>query len=292
MNSLFPVLAAVEDLDAPTYESLHLGRATDEDADVAPQSQDKDIVKSFAVSSSMRSMARLLRSQRKCFSIFRGFGWHFLWNILKGMVLLLTFRLPSLLGFLAQVILSLAFIQLHTLWVHTIITKPSSTPFWRRLVPARKIMKAVALPMAILLIAEATTRHVLLYTYKSKDMKWENFFPMGADPGNAVIFWLVLATLTAILIIPAHLLLVRVEASLLPADERTIVPLDPAISGSQYDCGYLPLTKAWTSLSRTSRSNLIFLYVKLFLLTFAIVAVVGFVDFMWYILMAMQYWRF
>ncbi|KAH8893866.1 hypothetical protein GQ53DRAFT_745303 [Thozetella sp. PMI_491] len=293
VNSIFPVLAAVEDLDAPIYESLGLGRVANEDADESPVQQDKDGSKPRAVSSSFKSMFRLLYSGRKCFSLSKGFGWLLLWNMVKcSVVLLATFKLPSGLGFLAQVLLPLALVQLHTLWVHTILASPSPKPFWRRLVPASKIFKAVALPMLILLMAEATTQRILLHFYRSKKMKWEDFFPMGTAMDKAFEFWLLLAALTFILIIPAHLLLVRVEASVLPADERTIIPLDPAISVSKQGREYITFIEAGKSLTRTSLINLIFLYVRIFLITGAVVALVGFVDFTWYIIMALQSWRF
>ncbi len=282
----------MEDVDEPVYESLELGRAVNEDADEPPLQQDKNSPKSHAVSSSLRSMFRLLYSSRRCFSLCRGFGWLLLWNVVKSLVLLAAVKLPSVLGFLAQILLPIALVQLHTLWVHTILTSPGSKPFWRRLTPAGKAFKAAALPMFILLVAEAATQRILLIFYRRTNMRWEGFFPMGHTMDKTLLFWLLLAALTFIFVIPAHLLLVRVEASLLPADERTIVPLDPAISATKQEREYATLIQACTSLRRPTIINLIFLYVRIFLITAALVAVVGFVDFYWYIIIALQNWRF
>ncbi len=108
----------------------------------------------------------------------------------------------------------------------------------------------------------------------------------------AFLFWLLFAILSFILIIPAHLLLVRVEASLLPADEWTIVTLDPAISTTKHERGYVTWIEACKSLTKPSLVNLVFLYIRIFLITAATVAIAGFVDFTWYIFIALQNWRF
>lgn len=285
-------MAAVEDLDAPIYEPIELGQVIEEDADGSSLQHAKDGRKPYAVSSSIRAMTRLLYSGRKCFSSLRGSGWLLLWNMVKGLVLLASVKLPPALVFLMQILLPLLLAQLHTLWVHTVITPPSSKPFRGRIIAARTTFKAVALPMLLALVAEATTQRILWHVYKSMGMGWEDFFPMVGAEGKALKFWLLLAVLVSFLIVPTHLLLVRVEASLLPTDADTIVPLDPAFAVGQSARGHLTLTGAWTSFTRASRVNLGLLYVRIFFITAISVAAIGFVDFTWYILMALRTWQF
>lgn len=294
VNAVFPVLAAVEELDAPTYERLDLD-GVNENVEVdgeASLPQDKINVEPRAVSYSLRSMIRVLYSIRKWFPLVRGFGWHSAWNIVKLATLFAAYKLPPTLGFLAQIFLPLPFASVHTLWVHTLLSRPSTQPLSKRLVPFKTTLKAVILPMSTLLTGEAVMQRVLWYTYIATEMKWENFFPMGSDHNKAVWFCLLLAVLTLVLIVPAHLFLIRVEASLLPADEVTIIALDAALTGGQGERGYMTLVDAWRSATKERLVTLSGLYMKIFIITAGLVAVVGFVDFTIYIVIALQSWRF
>jgi hypothetical protein len=291
LNAVFPILAAVEALDASVYEPLEMGRVVEEGADGSTMPNAKYARRPFAVSSSIRSMTRLLVSSRKCFSLFRGYGWLLLWNLAKCLALLSTIKLPSALGVMVQIFLPLALLQLHILWVHTVISSSNSKPFWKRTVPAGRALKAVALPMLLLQVAEVVVQRTLLHAYRAAGAKWEDFFPLG-NMNKGLGIWLLLIALVVFLILPLNLLLVRVEASLLPTDVPTIVPLDPAFAIGQHKRGYITIIEAWTSFQQTARVNLAFLYVKAILFTAFCVAVIGFIDFWWYIFVAFSNWRF
>jgi hypothetical protein len=291
INSVCPIFAAVEDLDAAVYESLELGQVIDEDVDGPTVHRRKEETRPRAVSSSLRSMVRLLYTTRRWFPVFRGYFFLVLWNMPKAAALAAAIHLPSIPGLLVQTVVPVVFLQLHVLWLHTVITPASSKPFWRRIAPAGRAFKAAAFPMLLLSLSEAATQHILWYTYRQTGMVWEDFFPLG-KMSKSLLIWALLLVLVTFLVLPAHLLLVRVEASLLPADEATLVPLDPSITSAQRERGYMTVMEFPRSLTRTCIINLVFLYFRIFLITAALVAFVGLIDFSWYIWIALMNWQF
>ncbi|CAH0055313.1 unnamed protein product [Clonostachys solani] len=282
--SVFPILAAVEDFDAPIYESLDLPQVVDEAK--APGGLEKDGPKPLRVSSSLRSMTRLLYSSRRCFSFCRGYSWFFCFGIIKSLALGVCVKSPFL-GFLAQILLPLAATRFHTLWVHSVLSSSRK----HASVEARKLFRTAGPPMALYLTSEAVVQRIVVQYYKGVGMKWEDFMPIGGHFHKSFIFWMLLAVLTFFLVVPAYVLLVRAEASLLPSDEQTLVPLDPALEGLS-EGGVMALVGAWRSLTRARVINLVLLYIKMFMITVPVAFVLGFVDFAWYIVMAMESWRF
>ncbi|KAJ3479837.1 hypothetical protein NLG97_g8220 [Lecanicillium saksenae] len=81
------------------------------------------------------------------------------------------------------------------------------------------------------------------------------------------------------LIIPTHVIVVRVQASLLPPEDDAIIPFDrsfqgkvePAVAGGR---GYATITEAWTTFSRAGWRRLITLYIKAFLVTMGVYALI------------------
>lgn len=286
--SVFPILAAVEDLDAPIYESLDLPRVVNEAE--GPSRLSKDGPKPLPVSSSLRSMTRLLYSSRRCFSFCRGYSWFFFFGIIKSLALGVCIKSPFL-GFLAQILLPLAATHFHALWVHSILSTSRTHAFQGRAVEARKLFRTAGPPMALYLTSGVVVQRILLQYYKGVGMRWEDFMPVGGHFHKSFIFWMLLAVLTFVFVVPSYIILVRAEASLLPSDEQTLVPLDPALEGISED-GVMALVGAWRSLTRARVVNLVFLYIRMFMITVPVTFVLGFMDFTWYLMMAMDNWRF
>jgi hypothetical protein len=221
------------------------------------------------------------------------------WNTGKLLLIIACWRLhiPSTIAFFAHILLPLGMIQVHILWVHTVLaTNRTNEPFWRRLVPATVAFRAVALPMALELCAETVTRYTLVWAYGAMKLQWESFIPVlpkQSDQSSVTPFYLLMLVLVVVLVLPAQTLLVRVEASLLEAGEDTIVPLDPALAGKHGGLrGYVTLMKAWKSFTKTSSLNLVLLYLRIFFAMFVAVAIVGFVDSAWWLVIALLNWRF
>ncbi|VUC22178.1 unnamed protein product [Clonostachys rosea] len=287
--SVFPILAAVEDLDAPIYQSLNLPRVVDEAEAPSHLHVDKDAPKTLPVSSSLRSMTRLLYSRRRCLSFCRGYSWFFFFGIIKSLALGVCVWSPFL-GFLAQILLPLAATHFHTLWVHSVLSSRTYV-FRGRAVGARELFSTVGLPMAVYLTSEAVVQRILLQYYKGVGMRWEDFIFAFGHFHKSFMFLMLLAVLTFVFVVPSYVILVRAEASLLPSDEQTLVPLDPALEGLAED-GVMTLVGAWRSLTRARVVNMVFLYMRMFIITIPVVFVLSGIDFTWYIVIAMDSWRF
>jgi hypothetical protein len=86
---------------------------------------------------------------------------------------------------------------------------------------------------------------------------------------------LISITIHVFVIIPAYVTLVRVQASLLPDEQDTIIPFDrsfqgkvePAVIGGT---GYISMTDAWATFSKAAWRRLLILYAKLFAIGLAV----------------------
>lgn len=95
-----------------------------------------------------------------------------------------------------------------------------------------------------------------------------------------VIVTLVTVACSVFVIIPAYVVLVRVQASLLPVQQSTIIPFDRSFGGNVEPevvggKGYATVTDAWVTFSKTSWRRLLTLYVKMFALSVGAVLVCG-----------------
>ncbi|KAH7308014.1 hypothetical protein B0I35DRAFT_442660 [Stachybotrys elegans] len=299
INGVFPLLAVLEDPDASPYYYLRLekDRADDVSAGLRPRIQLKEPAANFAhkgaVTPRLRSMYRLLYSIRKPFSLLRGFGWLLLWNVCKFRLLLASIAMSPAAGLLFQIVAPLALVQLHTLWVHTTISYPSSKPAWRRVVPLKTALRSVAGPMLLALAAEAVTQRTMVGVYTGMEIEWVDFLLLQKQAGTkATWFFLLLTLLVVVLVTPAHLLLMRVQASLLPGNEDTIIALDSAIVLARDEGRIMTMMEALTSVKRQSLINLAFLYFKIIAVTWITVMVVGSIELGWYLDIAFSHWRF
>lgn len=165
---------------------------------------------------------------------------------------------------------------MYTAWTHIVISAPSSKTFWQRLPPFKKAFHATALPTCMYFLAAELSTYVprmLAYAMSMNlpDPKKPGVIPQGDanDVWKAVILLLVSLTLHIFLVIPTQVVLTRVQASLLPDEDDTIIPFDrsfggkvePAIVGGK---GFVTIKDAWQSFSRASWVRLVKLYVKIF----------------------------
>ncbi|SCO01702.1 uncharacterized protein FFB20_11468 [Fusarium fujikuroi] len=79
--------------------------------------------------------------------------------------------------------------------------------------------------------------------------------------------------------IPAYVVLVRVQASLLPADADTIIPFDRSFNGRIEPVvvgglGYATVRDAWSSFSKSAWRRIVMLSVKIVAVTFAALCVI------------------
>lgn len=286
LNNIYPVLAIVEDPSPPAYEPVSLNQDTDSLAeDVSPLTDEIDGTnQARAVSSSLRAVHRTIYAISGWRSYFRGFV---CWIALIASSMF-VYTILSLLPFVPQIVASaisaVVLVQLYTTWTHIVISAPSPKRFYQRLPPFKKAFQATALPTVVYFIALEVTSFVPKFLARVMGMTaWDPSQPgqipqpSGSDSWKGLVVFIVTMLLTVFLTIPAHVVLARVQASLLPEEDETIVPFDrsfqgklePAIVGGR---GYVTMKDAWQTFSRASWIRLVKLYVKIFAVVLAIYA--------------------
>lgn len=285
LNNIYPVLAMIEDPSPPAYEPVSLNDDAQslpgDDAAAPAFASESAGSETRAITASFRATHRTLYGISGWLSYFRGFaawvamfaGTMFIYGILVSAFV------PSL---VAGPICAVALVQLYTAWLHVVISAPSPKPFWRRLTPFGKTFRATSLPIVLYFFALELSSFLPRLVGSALGLpEWSAAQPGTVPEGTPADVWkalvvLVLSmTLKVFLVIPAHVVLTRVQASLLPEEDETIVPFDrsfqgklePAIVGGR---GYVTVKDAWTTFSRASWVRLIKLYVKIFLAGFVL----------------------
>lgn len=165
--------------------------------------------------------------------------------------------------------------QLSLAWTHIVISTPSSKPWYRRM-PTLKMWKQVAGPTAILALAEQVAVMVPVYIAIASGVTRTPEELQGMTPHQKSMmllggsgFAIMGLILGFVLVIPANVVLTRVQASLLADSEETIVPFDRSFSGKVVPeivggSGAIGMLDAWKSFDWAARVRLVKAYVKVF----------------------------
>jgi hypothetical protein len=159
-------------------------------------------------------------------------------------------------------------------WVHIVISQPKAQAWYRRL-PPTKMWKKVATPTAIAGFADQLSTFLPMYLAFLLGLDKPQHVPnMSAGQQTAVAFkglgLLAFSLAMKLLVsIPANVVLVRVQASLLPDSEESIVPFDRSFGGKVVPeivggSGVIGMLDAWKSFDWASRIRLVKAYVKVF----------------------------
>ncbi|KAK0636867.1 hypothetical protein B0T17DRAFT_480475 [Bombardia bombarda] len=269
LGTLYPTLAIVEDPNPPAYEPL----SANDSADAALSPEEDDGARARPVTSSLRATHLLLRSLSGWRSAFRGIIAAFSYAFLLNTITQILWSIPLINQSLASLLASLALVQLSAAWVHIVISPPSPQPFYRRLPPLRRTFEATCFPTFFAWLSLAVLEDGLgLFASLIGLPMWDRKNPMATpwtpvDGAKAVAFFGLALAVQLLLVVPTQVLLVRVQASLLPPDEDTIVPFDrsfegkvePALVGGK---GFVSMRVALASFSRASWVRLYVLYAK------------------------------
>ena len=267
----------VEDPTPPEYEPVALSEeaADGPAAGISP-------VEHKAITSSLRATDRLIRSIGGWRSNFRGLLCGLAIGIATVSVAGIFAAIPFVPGVAGTLLASLALVQLHTAWVHIVISNPSPLPFWKRLPPFRKTFEATCVPVFFYWVAGTLSAYIPgllmaalglpLYDPKEKN-KVPHYEPAMAWKG--IVVFVVFMAITVLFVVPANTLLVRVQASLLPPEEDPIIPFDrsfdgtvePAIVGGK---GYVHWKDALKTFPRSSWIRLYVLYLKVHAINLAL----------------------
>lgn len=283
---MFPILAIVENPNPPSYEAV----ANDDDNEAATAAADADAADAAApaahpaaITSSLRRTYHVLYADGGWRSLFRGLVLAFVISVVVSVCTAVFSALPFVPSVLGWLLASLALVQLHTAWVHTVICSgPAKSAFWHDLPPFRRTLEATGLPVCASWLAKVVTATVPYYLGRLMGLPtWDFRSPTTVPALDGHMVWkgtlviLFQFALALVLIVPTTVVLVRVQASLLPPDEHTVVPFDRSFGGAVEPLivsgrGYTNMQDAYRTFSRASWRRLYVLYVKVYLAEIAI----------------------
>ena len=237
------------------------------------------VIKQKPITAKIRSTVKHLHARAGWTSRWRGLSVFIVYalahSLLSGFFtnMLGAFHYPDIGSvFLAKsvgsVLSTILLARLSTAWVHIVISEPSSKPFYRR-IPSVKSWKNVWAPSALV---DITTR--LAFALPAMTA-----LALGLDPQSIgdqhpgmtafnVLICVALGLLTVVaLVIPASVALVRVQASMLPEEDETIVPFDRTFGGKVVPeilggSGAVSFVDAWRTFDMAARFRIVKLFFK------------------------------
>ncbi|MCJ1284662.1 hypothetical protein MMC26_003997 [Xylographa opegraphella] len=237
------------------------------------------LVKSKPITAKFRTAIAHLRAHGGFFSRFRGahvlaayyLAYHFMCSFLFRFV-------PQTLAYRAIITVAASTIlcRFSATWTHIVISEASEKRFFQR-VPALPAFRKLAGPTFLNAVAKQVVFLGLVSMFNTFGLQ-----PYAADPSllgelndaERVTVWLhaFIVLTTAILaavfvIIPTHVALKRVQASLLPEDDESIVPFDRTFNGKVVPeilggSGRVGMAEAWKSFDWNGRVRLFKVYAK------------------------------
>ncbi|RCI09383.1 hypothetical protein L249_3677 [Ophiocordyceps polyrhachis-furcata BCC 54312] len=284
LETMYPVFAMIEDDDPPSYRPVSLESSSSQDdlpLRLRPKPTRGGRPPRPLSTSSLRDINRLLMAHGGVMANFRGFSCALAQTVATSLLMaVFTAALGGLFAPVATLLASLALVQLSAAWLHIVISRPSPLRFWQRLPPFKPTFEAtwrpvtifwfaceVArwIPLALISITGLTLPELQIAGHRQADIYQLN----GVFVVKALALLLVTLAFSVFLVIPANVVLVRVQASLLPAHDETIVSFDrsfqarvePAVVGGR---GYVSMSDAWATFSRRAWHRLLTLYLKVF----------------------------
>ncbi|KAM5348119.1 hypothetical protein ACJ41O_007943 [Fusarium nematophilum] len=271
LEKVFPVLAIVEDEKPPAYEPVPaepLPAGVNPPKPTDPTAPSALLAEGRPVTSSIRGTWRLLRSYGGFRALFRGLPCLFAQSLLKGIVGLAVWAINPWAFPLADLISSVLLVQFSAAWVHIVITPHSPLRFWSRLPPFGHTLKATWRPVLIFWVVSQV---VSLASYPIVNMLHLNNQAELSDLSKicrSMLGMISFGLLQILVLIPAYVLLIRVQASLLPEDHETIIPFDRSFNGRVEPAvvgglGYATVRDAWFSFTKSAWRRIVILNMKI-----------------------------
>ncbi|KAM3534525.1 hypothetical protein MY4038_002213 [Beauveria bassiana] len=290
VSTIYPVFSMVEDENPPAYAPLS---ADEEHATAGAASHLAARPTGGAprtVTSSLRAVTRLLYAVAGFRGFFRGILLQLIQHLLAGILIeIFTQALGLAFTPLATLLASLTLVQLSAAWVHIVLTYPvPDVSHFRRLPPFKRAFDATWRPILLNWVAREVVRWVPAVLFAILRVNVPEFKNGGrtdvsdvtaSDMVKIVVIAVISAFAGIAFVIPTHVILVRVQASLLPVEDDAIIPFDrsfqgkvePAVAGGR---GYATIAEAWSTFSRAGWRRLITLYIKAFLVTMGVYAII------------------
>jgi len=252
------------------------------------------LVHQMPITSSIRGTLRHLVSLAGGWARVRGIRSLYIYNlffsITTGVISSLFPKFPGSLVIVAAAS-GAATANFHAAWTHKVISMPTTLSMFQR-IPARSEWKvlapaaavAAAMPYVSLYIMSGFA--VLLGLDRINPERVQLY--SGADfcwllSRFAIMFVLALSC-TLFICLPAMVTQIRVEASILPEEQDTIVPFDRTFNGKVVakilgGTGSIGFMDAWRSFNWEARIRLIKVYVKAFFIITGMLVALGFIMF-------------
>ncbi|ORX95963.1 hypothetical protein BCR34DRAFT_593988 [Clohesyomyces aquaticus] len=237
------------------------------------------------LTSSIRATIRHVVSEAGKLARWRGylayFIYHFCFNLVANGLDSVMPRFPGRLVLVAGAAGALT-ANLHAAWTHKVISMPHTTRFFRT-IPARSNWKLLALPAAI----NASAVYLSVYVAHISSMVLglhgvhnDKLAEYSGAQWTFVVLRIVAVIAIAVscalfIVLPAHVTQIRIEASILPEEQDTIVPFDRTFSGKVVPqilggTGAVGFLDAWRSFGWEARRRLVKLYAKIFFVVIAL----------------------
>lgn len=244
---------------------------------------------SGAVTSGIRKTLTYLRAEAGAFSMFRGLGYYIIYNFTEGFlngffVQILRPLLWVFADLVIPVFTALLLWAFNNAWLHKVISKPSQKNWFARVSEQsrpRSVLLAIGLWSLCRSISAFVTQTLAFIFVLSKFTLVDDNIHFADDASPTVtalealgIYGLDLLLLL-LLVVPASIVLVRVQASLLPETDEVIVPFDNTFGGkvvseSMGGNNGLGMLDAWRSFGWPARIRLLKIYAKYFMLQLAL----------------------
>jgi len=233
--------------------------------------RDISLVAQKPFTSSLRDTLRHLKSQAGRFAPWRGFPVFILYNItfcIIGNILMAV--LPKILYpisyLIAYAITGAVLSPVHATWTHKVIAMPSKTWFWQRMI-SPKDFKRIFLAGAFAATAEYIAVYITFGVFFLVNLDHSSdVSPVSAIFRTLAIFAAFFACVLFI-VLPAKVTLIRIEASLLPEDQDTIIPFDRTFAGKVTSkllggTGAIGFVDAWKSFNWEARRRVLMVCLK------------------------------
>ncbi|KAL8842890.1 MAG: hypothetical protein Q9170_000294 [Blastenia crenularia] len=284
------VVATLTMIESPTATAFTVDPVQSDEVDAPLLSADEKkatrnepelfYVRTKPITSNIRTTIKHLVAEAGPWARFRGLQVAFVYHFVHQMVFqlfTLLFGGQMISQSFAAVATAVVLSRLQMLWTHVVISAPSEKKWYRRF-PTIADGKKILLPTAVWALAEQVAIYIPVTLFMAFNLEgyFQNPSEFGkySDMQQKSVMLASLAVLmsglvtTALIVFPAHVTLKRVQASLLPEENDTIVPFDrtfggkvqPEIVGGK---DVVSMLDAWKTFGWTARLRLIALYAKI-----------------------------
>ncbi|MCJ1258326.1 hypothetical protein MMC24_006158 [Lignoscripta atroalba] len=242
------------------------------------------LVKTQPITAKIRTTVKHLKARAGFLSRFRGLHVALLYSFAHGCLFQFLDGFNFIPQVLAAVIATVVLCRIQLTWTHIVVSEPS-TKRWFRRVPDRKSFLKIAGPTAVYALAQQGSIVMLALVIEVFGLKTHNsivvYFRDSREGERIALTIQVLLVgflglaAAVLIIIPARVALTRVQASMLPEEDESIVPFDRTFGGKVVPeilggSGRIAMLEAWKSFDWNGRVRLLKLYVKIFAIQTAV----------------------